>query len=119
MMIIRLTIEEVATPVPEPKEILVKVQCAGVKSRSNATTGVLPATAGASEILGLECAGTVESVGRSCCKRYQAGDTVCALLAGGGYAEYVTVDEGSVLPIPAGFSFEQAASLPEVLPLLG
>lgn len=109
-----LTIEEVATPVPEPKEILVKVQCAGVnRADLMQRRGFYPPPPGASEILGLECAGTVESVGRSC-KRYQVGDTVCALLTGGGYAEYVTVDEGSVLPIPAGFSFEQAASLPEV-----
>ena len=66
---------------------------------------------GASKILGLECAGTVASMKH--CKRYQVGDAVCALLPGGGYAEYVAVDEGSALPIPAGFSFEQAV-LPEV-----
>ena len=109
-----LTTQEVATPVPDPKEILIKVQCAGVnRADLMQRRGFYPPPPGASKILGLECAGTVEAVGSSC-KRYQVGDTVCALLSGGGYAEYVTVDEGSVLPIPAGFSFEQAASLPEV-----
>ena len=109
-----LTSEEVATPVPDPKEILIKVQCAGVnRADLMQRRGFYPPPPGASKILGLECAGTVESIGSSC-KRYQVGDAVCALLPGGGYAEYVAVDEGSALPIPAGFSFEQAASLPEV-----
>ena len=109
-----LTTQEVATPIPDQKEILIKVQCAGVnRADLMQRRGFYPPPPGASKILGLECAGTVESVGSSC-KRYQVGDTVCALLSGGGYSEYVTVDEGSVLPIPAGFSFEEAASLPEV-----
>ena len=109
-----LTSEEVATPVPDPKEILIKVQCAGVnRADLMQRRGFYPPPPGASKILGLECAGTVASIGSSC-KRYQVGDAVCALLPGGGYAEYVAVDEGSALPIPAGFSFEQAASLPEV-----
>ena len=107
-----LTIEEVATPVPT-QEILIKVQCAGVNRADLMQRRGFTRLRQEQQNFRLECAGTVESVGRSC-KRYQAGDTVCALLTGGGYAEYVTVDEGSVLPIPAGFSFEQAASLPEV-----
>lgn len=109
-----LTIEEAETPVPGLNEILIKVQCAGVnRADLMQRRGFYPPPAGASTILGLECSGIVESVGGNC-ERYQRGDKVCALLPGGGYAEYVSVDEGSVLPMPAEFSFEQAASIPEV-----
>ena len=76
-------------------------------------SGHYPPPPGASPILGLECAGVVTEVGEGI-SRLQVGDSVCALLAGGGYAEQVVVAAGQVLPIPAGFSFEQAAALPEV-----
>ena len=109
-----LSAEEQKTPVPGPNEILIKVQCAGVnRADLMQRRGLYPPPPGASKILGLECSGIVESVGRNC-ERFRGGDSVCALLSGGGYAEYVAVDEGSVLPMPAGFSFEQAASIPEV-----
>lgn len=68
---------------------------------------------GASSILGLECAGIVEAVGEGV-GRVREGDHVCALLAGGGYAETVVVPAGQVLPVPEGLSFHQAAALPEV-----
>ena len=68
---------------------------------------------GASGILGLECAGHVEAVARDVA-RFQPGDRVCALLAGGGYAELVTVPAEQVLPVPAGLTLEEAAALPEV-----
>ncbi|MEC9285020.1 MAG: NAD(P)H-quinone oxidoreductase [Pseudomonadota bacterium] len=68
---------------------------------------------GASLILGLECAGVVEAVGEGV-GRVREGDHVCALLAGGGYAEKVVVPAGQVLPVPAGLSFHEAAALPEV-----
>ena len=68
---------------------------------------------GASSILGLECAGVVEAVGEGV-GRVREGDHVCALLAGGGYAETVVVPAGQVLPVPEGLSFHQAAALPEV-----
>ena len=68
---------------------------------------------GASSILGLECAGVVEEVGEGV-GRVREGDRVCALLAGGGYAEKVVVPAGQVLPIPEGLSFHEAAALPEV-----
>ena len=67
----------------------------------------------ASLILGLECAGVVEAVGEGV-GRVREGDHVCALLAGGGYAEKVVVPAGQVLPIPEGLSFHEAAALPEV-----
>ncbi|XXG70471.1 hypothetical protein AAC387_Pa06g3226 [Persea americana] len=68
---------------------------------------------GASPYLGLECAGTVESVGKNV-TRWTVGDEVCALLSGGGYAEKVAVPAGQVLPVPRGISLIEAASFPEV-----
>jgi putative PIG3 family NAD(P)H quinone oxidoreductase len=75
--------------------------------------GGYPPPPGASSILGLECAGEVLEVGDGV-TRVQAGDAVCALLAGGGYAEQAVVPAGQVLPIPSGLSMIEAASLPEV-----
>ncbi len=76
--------------------------------------GGYPPPPGASPILGLECAGTVTAVGEGV-SRVAPGDEVCALLAGGGYAETVVVPAGQVLPKPAGLSFVEAAALPEVM----
>ena len=75
--------------------------------------GGYPAPPGASPILGLECAGVVDAVGEGV-TRVAPGDEVCALLAGGGYAETVVAPAGQVLKIPEGLSFVEAASLPEV-----
>lgn len=75
--------------------------------------GGYPPPPGASSILGLECAGVVQEVGAGV-SRVKPGDEVCALLAGGGYAETVVVPAGQALPVPAGLSFAEAASLPEV-----
>ena len=63
--------------------------------------------------MGLECAGVVAAVGRDV-THHQVGDRVCALLAGGGYAEQAVVDQGSALKMPENLSFEQAAAIPEV-----
>ncbi|TNF82712.1 MAG: NAD(P)H-quinone oxidoreductase [Gammaproteobacteria bacterium] len=76
-------------------------------------TGGYPPPPGASPILGLECAGEVIEVGEGV-SRVSVGDSVCALLAGGGYAEEVVVPAGQVLPIPGGVSMTDAAALPEV-----
>ena len=76
-------------------------------------SGNYPVPPGASPILGLECSGIVEEVGGQV-ENLIKGDEVCALLAGGGYAEKVSVPSGQVLKVPKGFSFEQAAALPEV-----
>ncbi len=76
-------------------------------------TGGYPPPPGASPILGLECAGVVSEVGEGV-QRVKVGDEVCALLAGGGYAERVVVPAGQVLPIPSGLSLLQAAAIPEV-----
>jgi putative PIG3 family NAD(P)H quinone oxidoreductase len=75
--------------------------------------GGYPPPPGASPVLGLECAGEVIEVGEGV-QRVKLGDRVCALLAGGGYAENVVVPAGQVLPVPDGFSFIQAAAIPEV-----
>jgi len=76
-------------------------------------TGGYPPPAGASDILGLECAGEVLEVGEGV-TRVAPGDRVCALLAGGGYAEQVVVPAGQVLPVPEGLDVIEAAALPEV-----
>lgn len=76
-------------------------------------SGGYPPPPGASPILGLECAGEIVEVGEGV-SRVAAGDAVCALLAGGGYAEEVVVPAGQVLPVPAGLDMVQAAALPEV-----
>ena len=75
--------------------------------------GIYPPPPGASPILGLECAGEVAELGAGV-TGWRVGDRAMALLAGGGYAEEVVVHAGSLLPVPASFSWEQAASLPEV-----
>ena len=76
-------------------------------------SGGYPPPPGASEIMGLECAGEVLEVGEGV-QRVQPGDAVCALLAGGGYAEEVVVPAAQVLPVPQGLSMAEAAALPEV-----
>ena len=75
--------------------------------------GAYPPPSGASEILGLECAGEVTRVGEGV-ERCKPGDPVCALLSGGGYAEKVVVPAGQVLRVPVGLNYVEAASLPEV-----
>jgi len=74
--------------------------------------GLYPPPPGASEFLGLECAGVISEVGAGV--SWQVGDRVCALLAGGGMAEEVVVDARHVLPVPEGLSLQQAAAIPEV-----
>ena len=76
--------------------------------------GLYPAPPGASDVLGLECAGEVMEAA-SDVSGWKSGDRVMALLAGGGYAEQTVASAGSLMPIPDGLSFEQAAALPEVL----
>lgn len=101
-------------PQPGPGEVRIKVAASAInRADLLQRRGFYPPPPGASEILGLECAGEIEAIGEGV-DRWQIGDRVCALLAGGGYAEYTVAPEGSVLPIPSGFSFEQAAALPEV-----
>ncbi|MBY0389406.1 MAG: NAD(P)H-quinone oxidoreductase [Mycobacterium pseudokansasii] len=97
-----------------PDEVLVKVAAAGV-NRADVlqAAGKYPPPPGASEIIGMEVSGTVASVGADVTD-WSAGQEVCALLAGGGYAEYVAVPAGQVMPLPPKVGLVDAAALPEV-----
>ncbi len=109
-----LQIQDRDKPVITPTEILVKVAAAGVNRPDVAQRkGHYPPPPGASiDIPGLEIAGTVVEVGSEC-TRWHVGDKICALVTGGGYAEYCAVPQGQCLPIPENLSFIEAASLPE------
>lgn len=102
-------------PVPGPGEILIRVHAAGV-NRPDALqrAGAYPPPPGASDLPGLEVAGTVAALGEGAA-RWALGDRVTALAPGGGYAEYAVVPAGHALPVPKGFSWVEAASLPEVM----
>lgn len=105
---------EVPDVQPEPGEVLIKVSAAGVnRADLLQAAGKYPPPPGASEILGLEVSGIVAAVGAGV-SEWDVGQPVCALLAGGGYAEYVAVPVGQVMPIPPGVSVQDAAALPEV-----
>jgi putative PIG3 family NAD(P)H quinone oxidoreductase len=100
-------------PPVEPEEVLIKVAAAGVNRPDTLQRqGNYPPPPGASDIPGLEVSGTVVELGRSVTDR-SLGEQVCALLAGGGYAEYVAVDHRQVLPLPAGVDLVSAAAIPE------
>ena len=102
-------------PVPQPgsSEILVRVKAAGVNRPDvMQRKGHYPPPPGAPDIPGLEIAGDVVAVGDKA-SRWKVGDRVCALVAGGGYAEYCVTDESNALSIPKGFSYVEAAALPE------
>jgi putative PIG3 family NAD(P)H quinone oxidoreductase len=95
-------------------EVLIRNRATAINRADLAQrAGAYPPPPGASAILGLECAGEVIAVGEGV-SSYRPGDRVCALLAGGGYAELVNVPAGQTLRVPRGLSFEQAAALPEV-----
>ena len=95
-------------------EVLVRVRAAGVnRADLSQRAGSYPPPLGAPETLGLEVAGEVAELGPGI-SGVGVGDEVCALLAGGGYAEYAPVPAELLLPIPAGWTVEQAAGLPEV-----
>jgi len=108
-------LKPVARPMPEPGvgEVLIKVAAAGV-NRPDVfqRKGFYPAPPGASDLPGLEVAGEIIS-GDAAAGGFKVGDQVCALLAGGGYAEYCVAPVAQCLPIPNGFSAVQAAGLPE------
>ncbi|MGN6634466.1 MAG: alcohol dehydrogenase catalytic domain-containing protein, partial [Oryzihumus sp.] len=109
-----LVLTDVPDPEPQPGEVLVEVAAAGVnRADLQQRIGVYPPPPGASEIIGLECSGTIAEIGDGV-TGWSVGDQVCCLLAGGGYAEQVLVPAGQLLPIPAGLSLVEAASLPEV-----
>lgn len=112
-----LVLSEVAQPVPGEEEVLVRVRAAGV-NRADVLQrhGKYPSPAGCPPWPGLEIAGEVVEVGAVAAEKgnWKIGDGVCALLGGGGYAEYAVVRYDMLLPVPRGFSFARAAALPEV-----
>jgi len=110
----RLRWQEVAAPAPGTGEVRIRVAATAVNRADLVQRrGGYPPPPGASPILGLECAGEIVEVGEGV-SRCAPGDAVCALLAGGGYAEEVVVPAGQVLPIPDGIGVIEAAALPEV-----
>jgi NADPH:quinone reductase len=102
-------------PVPQPKpgEVLLKVAATGVNRPDLAQrAGTYPPPPGASDLPGLEAAGTIAALGEGV-TQWKVGDSVCALTPGGSYAEYCTVPAPQCLPVPKGFDMLQAAALPE------
>lgn len=109
-----LQLQRCTTPAPDAHQVLIRVHAAGVNrsdllQRSGGygsdPTGLIP---------GLEVAGIIEQCGANV-HRWQVGDAVCALIDGGGYADYVAVDERHCLPVPAQLTFVEASSLPETV----
>jgi NADPH2:quinone reductase len=111
-----LQVQERPAPVVGEREVLIRVRAAGVNRPDiSQRMGNYPAPPGfPPDIPGLEVAGIVESCGKGV-GRWKAGDAVCALVGGGGYAEFVNVPEGQCLPVPGGWSLAEAASLPETV----
>jgi len=111
-----LQIQERPQPVPGPGQVLIQVKAAGINRPDVAQRkGNYPAPAGAStDIPGLEVAGLIAQCGAGV-SQWQVGDAVCALLSGGGYAEYVVAESQHCLPVPYNWNFEEAASLPETV----
>lgn len=109
-----LTLVRRPMPAPGDGEVLIKVAAAGVNRPDVLQRrGLYPPPPGAPSIPGLEVAGVVVSAGEG--GRHAIGDEVCALIAGGGYAEYATAPAGQCLPLPGGFDMIEAAALPETL----
>ena len=109
-----LTLSDLADPQPGPGEVVLDVAATAVnRADLLQRQGHYPPPPGASDVIGLECSGTVAAVGEGV-EGWQVGDEVCALLAGGGYAEKVAVPAGQVMPVPSGIDLETAAALPEV-----
>lgn len=110
----RFSWDEVEDVRPGPGEVLLRVRAAGVnRADLLQAAGHYPPPPGASEILGMEASGVVAEIGDGVTD-WTVGQEVCALLAGGGYAEYVAVPAPQLMPIPAGVDLVAAAGLPEV-----
>ena len=105
---------EVPDPVARPGEVLMRVHATAVnRADTLQRRGLYPPPPGASEIIGMEAAGTIEALGEGV-EGWSVGDRVCALLSGGGYAERVAVPAGQLIPVPDGMSWTDAAAIPEV-----
>src|SRR5680860_513250 len=102
-------------PAPGPGEVLIEVAAAGI-NRPDVfqRQGLYPPPKGASDVLGMEVAGKILAVGPGTL-RFKAGDLVCALVGGGGYAEFAVAPEATTLPVPQGLTLVEAAALPEAV----
>ena len=109
-----LTLADVPDPLAGPGEVLIEVAATAVnRADLLQRQGFYHPPPGASPYPGLECSGTISSLGEGVAG-WSVGDEVCALLSGGGYAEQVAVPVGQLLPVPRGVSLVEAAALPEV-----
>jgi NADPH:quinone reductase len=109
----QMELQSMAIPQPNSHEVLIRVHAAGINRPDILQRqGVYPAPADASPVLGLEVAGEIVACGENV-NRWQLGDKVCALVNGGGYAEFALAPADQCLPIPTDFSYVQAAALPE------
>ncbi len=109
-----LSVQEVPDVEPGPGEVAIEVAATAVnRADTLQRQGFYPPPPGASDVIGLECSGTVVALGEGV-HDWAVGDEVCALLAGGGYASRVVVPAGQVMPVPAGVDLVHAAALPEV-----
>ena len=107
-----LRLAEGPTPAPGPGEVLIRVAAAGVnRADLMQRAGKYPPPPGASPILGMEVAGTIAAAAPD--SGWREGDRVCALVTGGGYAEYCLAPGAQCLPVPQGLSMEEAAGIPE------
>ncbi|MBP3359720.1 MAG: NAD(P)H-quinone oxidoreductase [Clostridia bacterium] len=107
---------EVSDPVVKPEEVLIEIHAAALnRADLLQRKGAYPSPAGWPQWMGFEVAGTVKQLGETAQRKsgFKIGDKVCALLGGGGYAEYVCAPYGMVMPMPENLSFAEAASLPE------
>ncbi|MBM9458684.1 NAD(P)H-quinone oxidoreductase [Nocardioides sp. zg-536] len=109
-----LSLTELPDPAPGPGEVLVEVAATAVnRADLLQRQGNYPPPPGASDVIGLECSGTIAALGEGVAD-WSVGDEVCALLAGGGYASHVVVPVGQVMGVPEGIDLVTAAALPEV-----
>ena len=109
-----LVVTDLPDPRPGPGELVIDMTATAVnRADTLQRQGFYPPPPGASDVLGLECSGVVSAVGDGV-EAWSVGDEVCALLAGGGYAEKVLVPAGQVMPVPGGLNLVTAGALPEV-----
>ena len=110
----QLSLEEVPVPTIKPHEVLVQVAATAVnRADILQRQGFYPPPPGASEILGLEVSGRIVQIGKEV-ENWNIGDAVCAVITGGGYAEFAVVPGSQLMPIPTGIDLIAAAALPEV-----
>jgi NADPH:quinone reductase len=110
-----LRVEMIPLPTPAAGQVLIKIAYAGINRPDLIQRmGAYPPPPGAPDTMGLECSGQIVALGKDV-SLWKLGDKVCALLPGGGYADYAWADEGSCMAVPEGVSLLEAAALPETV----